>query len=67
MKTNRYTISNFICPDCGKAFPLPRPKARRREKGHVKDLYCPFCKKKVKTTELRDIDYYVSFNKKKYY
>lgn len=53
-----YVISNFICPCCGGSFPLPRMKGQTRNKGHVKDLWCPNCKKIVKTTEIRDRDVY---------
>lgn len=67
MRVNEYTISDFICPECGRSFPLPRQKSKRREKGHIKDLYCPFCKKYVKTFEERDIDFYASINGKRYY
>lgn len=56
MTGNKYEISNFICPECGNSFPLPRAKSMRRERGHIKDLWCPFCKKKVKTIEIRSRD-----------
>jgi hypothetical protein len=61
-KTN-YNISYFICPCCGNNLPLPRPKNRRRTKGHIKHLYCVFCDKVVKTTEVRNGDCYVSNGK----
>lgn len=60
MRANKFVISNFICPGCGKAFPLPRAKSMKREKGHVKDLWCPFCKDVVKTLEIRPKDMYVT-------
>lgn len=53
MRANKFTISNFQCVECGNMFPLPRPKAKSREKGHIKDLWCPCCRKKVKTMEIR--------------
>lgn len=56
MRENRFEISKFICKECGGEFPLPRQKARRRTKGHVKDLWCPYCQKVVKTTEIRPRD-----------
>lgn len=56
MRENNYEISKFICHECGGEFPLPRQKAKRRNKGHVKDLWCPYCQKTVKTTELRPRD-----------
>ena len=62
MRANKFEISNFICPDCGKSFPLPRAKSMRREKGHIKDLYCPFCKKTVKTFEIRPRDAFATLD-----
>lgn len=58
MVGSKFEISKFVCPKCKNAFPLPRPQSRRRECGHIKDLYCPFCRKIVKTREIRAIDYY---------
>jgi hypothetical protein len=54
-----YTISYFICPECGKALPLPRNKCSKRKKNHIKDLYCVYCKKIVKTVEIRENDHYI--------
>lgn len=50
-KKKRSTISNFICPECGLEFPIPRKIGQQREKGHIKDLYCPICNKIQKFTE----------------
>lgn len=44
MKQGKYAISDMVCPGCGKSFPIPRKKDRKRENGHIKDIYCPFCK-----------------------
>lgn len=59
MKVNQYDISYFVCPECGNTLPLPRPKSCKRNKGHVKDLFCVYCGKTVKTTEVRSGDYFV--------
>lgn len=53
-------ISLFICPECGGKFPLPRRQSKKREKGHIKDLYCPYCNKVVKTMEIRTGDTYIT-------
>lgn len=37
------TVEEYICPDCGFNFMVYRLPQARREKGHIKDLYCPFC------------------------
>ena len=57
MKAKHFTISYFICPECGKSFPLPRSKSMRRSKGHIKTLYCVFCNKETDAIELRDCDH----------
>ena len=62
MKRQKHNISYFVCPECGNMLPLPRKKARRREKGHIKDLFCVFCNKVVKTTEVRQGDAYVKLD-----
>lgn len=59
MRKRNYNISYFICPDCGKSLPLPRLKSCKRNKGHIKDLFCVYCNKMVKTTEVRSGDFYV--------
>jgi len=48
-----YTINYFVCPECGHEIPLPRRKSKVRERGHIKDLYCPWCGKVQKTKEIR--------------
>ena len=67
MRGNKYEISTFLCPECGGAFPLPRPKSMRRGKGHVKDLWCPFCKKTVKTIEIRPRDMFDTLDQSVWY
>lgn len=58
MKKQVTTISYFVCHECGLEMPLSRVKCLRREKGHIKDLYCPTCKKVQKFKEIRNIDFY---------
>lgn len=57
MKKGEYTISYCICPQCGKGFPIPRKANKCREKDHIKDLWCPFCKEVVSMKEMRYNDY----------
>lgn len=64
LRVNNYSISYFICPECKRTFPIPRPKSIKRNKGHIKDLYCVYCNKTVKTIEIRNGDYYVNCNGK---
>lgn len=58
MKRGIFHISNCICPDCGKSFPIPRKNGAAREKNHIKDLWCPFCKDTKKMLEVRYNDTY---------
>ena len=46
-------ISNLYCTECNSKFYIPRMKHRKREQGHIKDIYCYKCKKitKFKETE----------------
>lgn len=37
-------MSTFVCPECGFEMQLPRKHSKLREKGHIKDIYCPGCK-----------------------
>ena len=50
---NRCEISMMECPDCGKFFPIPRNKGRRRSYNHIKDLWCAFCKAEKTMLEFR--------------
>ena len=49
-------LSTFICPICNNTFPLMRRRSKQRERGHIKDIYCPFCHKVQKFTEVRRRD-----------
>ncbi len=62
MCARNYSISYFICSECGNIFPLPRRENKKRNKGHIKDLYCIHCNKVVKTTEIRNRDCYIGDN-----
>lgn len=62
MRANCFEISTFTCPECGNEFPLPRARATRREKGHIKDLWCYNCKKTVKMIERRPNQYYMTMS-----
>jgi len=49
-------ISILYCIECGEKFPIPRNR-RQREKEHIKNLWCPYCKKTQKFIEQRSIDH----------
>ena len=56
MRSHEFTISDFICPKCNHKQSLPRKKGKQREKGHIKNIYCPFCKEKTQHVEIRAFD-----------
>lgn len=58
MKRKNYVISYFICKKCENLFPLPRLKNHQRENGHVKDIWCPYCKQESKFLEIKDKQIY---------
>lgn len=50
-------IETYVCPECGQ--PMYVPRRKRREKEHVKDMWCIVCQKKtkfVKQEEFPDAD-----------
>ena len=49
-------ISNFYCTECNYSIPLPRSR-KQREKGHIKDVWCPKCKKVTGHLEVRSCDF----------
>jgi hypothetical protein len=52
MKRRSMAISMLVCGVCGSRFFVPRSRAKLREKGHIKDIYCYVCKEVTKFTEL---------------
>lgn len=45
MKTSSFSISTMICPGCGKKMFVPRKRGKKREDGHKKRIWCPYCNK----------------------
>lgn len=49
------TYSDMYCTQCGKKnIPVPRKSGREREPGHLKRMYCIYCKKKVNMVEVKN-------------
>lgn len=44
MKKQKMVISSLKCQECGTILTVPRKRARQRESGHIKHMFCPFCK-----------------------
>lgn len=53
MKKQPMTERWFKCPDCGSVFRAFKSSAKRTSAGHVKDMYCPWCKKEEKMVQIR--------------
>lgn len=51
MKSKDCYISELRCTECGTVMPIPRFKGHKREKNHIKDLWCYRCKKVTKFKE----------------
>lgn len=55
MKNRRnFTMSQFWCTCCGQhIIDLPRPYREQREPGHLKKIYCPWCKAEKNAVEIK--------------
>lgn len=45
MRKQMTVKSKLICEECGNVFIIPRPRAKKREEGHIKHMNCPKCQK----------------------
>lgn len=53
------TTSEFYCTQCGnKGIPIARKVGSQREAGHLKKLYCPYCKEETNHAEIRPFGAY---------
>ena len=53
----KVSMSAFYCQKCGDKIILPRKKNLRRERGHVKHIYCIKCKEVTPHNEVRECDF----------
>lgn len=55
MKQN-FIMSEMYCTSCGrKGIAIPRKNGKYREPGHLKNLYCIYCRKNCNHAEVRDM------------
>lgn len=48
-----YETHDFYCCNCGRlGLPIARPAARKRERGHLKNLYCIHCRTEYNHAEI---------------
>lgn len=57
---NKVVQTILVCPECGNKFPIMRKVTNQRKLFHIKDLYCPFCRKITKHIEGKDLDLLLS-------
>ena len=56
-------VSDFYCTQCGKkGIPVIRKNGQFREKGHLKKLYCCYCKEETNHVEVRPFGKYTYDN-----
>ena len=52
-------MSEFYCIRCGRlGIPIPRKKGAEREGGHLKKLWCLYCKEEVNHVECKPYSHY---------
>ncbi len=50
----KITISNMYCTKCGnKGIDIPRRNGQQREPGHLKKIFCLYCKKETNHVEIK--------------
>lgn len=55
MNNRTFETHSFYCLNCGQcALSCMRNRGQRREKGHRKICYCPYCKTKINCYECYD-------------
>ena len=51
-RRNDNVIMSYQCKYCGNKVTVPRQLGRLRGVGHIKDMWCPFCKENSKFIEI---------------
>lgn len=58
-KKQENTISDFYCTKCGKkGIPIMRRAGKQKEQGHLKNLFCIYCKQETNHVEIRPFGSY---------
>ena len=39
-----FVLRNFMCPNCSNIISAPKKASRRTPIGHIKHMWCPYCK-----------------------
>ena len=56
MKQVPYKPTELVCLKCGNVMTILRKSLKQKKVGHIKDMYCPYCKEQVKFFEVRDVN-----------
>lgn len=55
MRKQRFMdLSTLTCKECNGKMIIPRNHGDRRARGHIKDMWCPYCKAERKFVELAE-------------
>ena len=58
-RQKKVDFSSFYCTNCGnQVYSLPRLCSKLREPGHLKNLYCIYCKEEHNCVEVRQFGKY---------
>lgn len=58
-KKVKFSSSRFFCTECGnEGIPIMREYNKKREKGHLKRLFCLYCGREVNHAEISDMQGY---------
>lgn len=53
MRKTKVTQRWFKCPGCNTIQAAFKNNARKTSEGHIKDMWCPWCKKEQKFVQIR--------------
>lgn len=58
VRGRHFSISQFKCTQCSReGIPISRKQSNQRESGHLKKIYCLYCREETNHEEIRDFDY----------
>ena len=59
MNKIQYKSTDLVCLICGNVMTINRKLSRQKNIGHIKNMYCPFCKEVVKFFEVKDVSSFI--------
>lgn len=52
-KNKGFVLTNLKCGNCERTMMIPRRIGRQKQKGHIKDMWCPYCNTMSKFVEYK--------------